>query len=669
MGVSRRSAANAASRSGVGSAQNAGSDRSIDSTGGSGGSCKAIVLRGSRSAGRVPARWRIGSPVVVWIPGGGTDAARHLHPRRHDAHRRRLGRRDRRPLRGRSRPADGDGVLPRRRCARPRRGGARRREGGLSHPARRRPPRVARAAPAQDPRRGAQLRRPHRRVGDSAPGVPDLLQQAGHLGERPLRPDPPAARVARARLRGGARLRDRAPLPSPPAPSRPGGDRRLHGPRRRDGARLAAAHADLDDGQVLRHALPDGSLDRHPRRARRPALARDPHLGERRAAPGRQYQVARPRLLRSRRAPLDRLHPRAGRRRLDRHAGRSGHLDEAPAPARRRRRGAGGDRPDRPAREPGNRGAGGHEDAVVSRFRWILFACGLAGLACATAPPPATETGRLFLWEIAPADGHGVGVHVMGSVHLSDDEIHFDPAVEAALAEAHTLVLEVDPDELDPTRMAKLTAERGFFSDGRTLADVVSPRTLELLEKRLASYGVPMEGFLGMEPWLVGMTIQMIDLQRKGFDPDQGVEMSLARSASGAGKEILGLETAEAQISTLDRLPLATQELMLIDVLDEDSDGAGSLELLLDAWRKGDSARLEAEVFAGLGHDPALDPFFQAIYFDRNRHMADGIAEIVDRGRPALVVVGAAHVVGTQGIPALLAAEGYSVRQVPKTPR
>ena len=305
----------------------------------------------------------------------------------------------------------------------------------------------------------------------------------------------------------------------------------------------------------------------------------------------------------------------------------------------------------------------------MSPCRWILVACGLLAAACATTPPPAVETGRLFLWEVARADGRGGGVHVMGSVHLSDDEIRFDPAVEAALAAAETLVLEVDPEELDPARMAQLTAETGFFADGRTLRSVLAAETFELLEQRLESYRIPLGGFLPMEPWLVGMTLQMIELERQGLDPEQGVEMALARSATGAGKAIRGLETAEAQIATLDSLPLPTQELMLLDVLAGDADGAGGLDLLLDAWRKGDAARLEAEVFAGLGQDPALDPFFEALYFERNQHMARGIAEIVDRGGPALVVVGAAHVVGARGIPALLAADGYSVRQLPKTPR
>ena len=297
------------------------------------------------------------------------------------------------------------------------------------------------------------------------------------------------------------------------------------------------------------------------------------------------------------------------------------------------------------------------------------WAVALLALACATALPPAVETGQLFLWEIARADGRGGVAHVLGSVHLSDDEIAFDPAVEQALSRAETLVLEVAPEELASTRMAELTAQAGFFEDGRSLESVLSPETWRRLQARLKSEDLAPDAFLKMEQWLVGITLQIVGLERRGFDPERGVDMALARSAEAAGKTVVGLETAEAQIAALDSLPLATQELMLRSVLEGKNGGDAGLLLLLDAWRKGDDARIEAEVFAGLGEDPTLAPFFESIYFARNRHMASGIARIVDAGGLSFVAVGAAHVVGAQGVPALLAEQGYAVRRLPKTVR
>ena len=305
---------------------------------------------------------------------------------------------------------------------------------------------------------------------------------------------------------------------------------------------------------------------------------------------------------------------------------------------------------------------------IDSARRLALAACALLPLACAIVPPPV-ETGQLFLWEVARSDGSGGRAHVMGSVHLSDDEIAFDPAVEQALSSAETLVLEVAPEELDPARMSELTAKAGFFEDGQTLESVLAPETWQLLIGRMEREELAPDAFLYMEPWLVGITLQLVGLEKRGFDPERGVDMALARSAEADGKSVVGLETAGAQIEALDSLPLATQELMLRSVLEHDDAGEEGLPLLLDAWRKGDATRIEAEVFAGLGEDPDLVPFFEAIYFERNRQMASGIARLVDGGGLSFVAVGAAHVVGERGVPALLASRGYAVRRLPKTSR
>jgi hypothetical protein len=59
---------------------------------------------------------------------------------------------------------------------------------------------------------------------------------------------------------------------------------------RRERARLAAPDADHDDGQVVRHPRPDGAVARDGRRGRRPARARSPHVGERRAPPAFEHE-------------------------------------------------------------------------------------------------------------------------------------------------------------------------------------------------------------------------------------------------------------------------------------------------------------------------------------------------------------------------------------------
>jgi uncharacterized protein YbaP (TraB family) len=282
-----------------------------------------------------------------------------------------------------------------------------------------------------------------------------------------------------------------------------------------------------------------------------------------------------------------------------------------------------------------------------------LALCVSLGLACATTAPPA-DTGELFLWEVARQDGSGGVAHLLGSVHMAEDALTLDPAVDRALAEADTLVLEIDPQELDPVRMAQLAVEKGSFSDGRTLDQVLAPATFAALTERLTGEGLPVATFQPMEPWYALLTLQMLALQREGYDVGQGVETSLTQSAAESDKPTQGLETVEQQLDMMSDLPLELQVRQLEEFLHDD-------------WQRGDAVRLEQEVFGELASDPSLLPYYELFYFDRNDRMARGIATRVDRGGRWFVAVGAAHVVGARGVPSLLAEHGYRVRRLPKT--
>jgi uncharacterized protein YbaP (TraB family) len=300
---------------------------------------------------------------------------------------------------------------------------------------------------------------------------------------------------------------------------------------------------------------------------------------------------------------------------------------------------------------------------------WVALAA-----SCATRPPPPVETGQLFLWQVARPDGTGGVAHLLGTVHLSREALHFDPAVENALAEAEWLVLEIDPSEQDPVVMRRLADEIGLFRDGRTLDEVVGPETWARLAAYTAGLGMPAEGFRRFEPWLALLTLQVMALEQQGFGPERGVERGLVGQADDLGKPTRGLETAADQLDAFDSLPLDLQVRMLREFLEGSASGGAEasgpgVAILIDAWQKGDAARLESEIFDQLERDPTLAPYFENLYFRRNREMAGQIGSFIDTGGRWFVAVGAAHMVGSRGVPSLLAEQGYRVERVPKTAR
>ena len=201
---------------------------------------------------------------------------------------------------------------PARRAARTRPGrpAAHARDRGLrraSAAARRRAPGAAGPA-AHVLRHRPQLRRPRRGDRSRDARAHDGVHQGQLLRHRAVRPGRATGRVRLPRLRGRAGDRDRPALPPRPRAGCRRGDRGLPDRRRRQRARLADPDAAVVAREVVRHPRADRAVDRHRRRARRPARARHPHLRQRRAAPAVQHPAADLRLLPAGRDPLPGVH-------------------------------------------------------------------------------------------------------------------------------------------------------------------------------------------------------------------------------------------------------------------------------------------------------------------------------------------------------------------------
>lgn len=166
------------------------------------------------------------------------------------------------------------------------------------------------------------------------------------------------------------------------------------------------------------------------------------------------------------------------------------------------------------------------------------------------------------------------------------------------------------------------------------------------------------------------LTLATRQFATAGYVPEEGVDRFFQTRAQGGAKRVLGLETIESQFDVFDALPLALQVDALEGLLGQERHGSvPSPDALVEAWARGDVDRLEEILFADLGDDPQLDAFYEAMYFRRNRDMARRIAALLEGGPADLfVVVGAGHLVGERGIPALLARRGFRVERVRRTP-
>jgi uncharacterized protein len=159
----------------------------------------------------------------------------------------------------------------------------------------------------------------------------------------------------------------------------------------------------------------------------------------------------------------------------------------------------------------------------------------------------------------------------------------------------------------------------------------------------------------------VALTMTSLQLQKLGFDAGSGVDRYLAERAVKSGKAMAGLETVEFQIGLIDQLPEKDQELMLRQSLQEMDLLDKGLDQIVRAWSTGDVSSLEGLLLSGMREYPAVH---QKIIVDRNKRWVPQIEKMIKQGESTLIVVGAAHLVGKDGVIELLKARGYTVEQM-----
>lgn len=298
---------------------------------------------------------------------------------------------------------------------------------------------------------------------------------------------------------------------------------------------------------------------------------------------------------------------------------------------------------------------------------WGALLVPLLLLAPLATPAPlraqaAASPDRGFLWRLRSGAGT---VYLAGSLHLLPASAALPPPYQRAYAEAERLVLEIDPATLaSPDAMGGLMGDmmqRALLPPDRSLQALLGPRHWSQLLRAVAPLGLPPESLDRFQPWLLNLLVMHQSMQGGDFTAESGVEGQLQRRAVADGKPIEALETAQQQLELFAGLPLAEQRAMLVQSLDEAAAVPAQLVDLEKAWRRGDEASLEALMGRSF---PEGSQGRRRFLGQRNRAWLPAIEARLRRPDDTLVVVGALHLLGADGLVALLRQRGLVLERV-----
>ena len=281
----------------------------------------------------------------------------------------------------------------------------------------------------------------------------------------------------------------------------------------------------------------------------------------------------------------------------------------------------------------------------------------LLGLAvCLSA---ATAQADSAVWSLA---GKRNTVYIAGSVHaLPANDSALPATIERAYADAEVLVMELDMDDLDPAEAATFMLQRGTLPADQTLSQVLSPQQYQAAIKAGDELGLPAMAMDKLEPWVVTLLLTQAAIAKSGYDPLLGVDQQLATRAQADAKEILGLETLSEQLALFDDQSYEQQGQFLALSSDDVAAAKSELAALLDGWRTGKLDALEAELRREFDGAPEL---YRALLSERNAKWMPKILALRDGPEDYLVVVGALHLVGADGVIALLEQRGVKLTRL-----
>jgi uncharacterized protein YbaP (TraB family) len=264
---------------------------------------------------------------------------------------------------------------------------------------------------------------------------------------------------------------------------------------------------------------------------------------------------------------------------------------------------------------------------------------------------------KTFLWKVESQDNT---IYLLGSVHfLKKENYPLPKSMQQAFNDAEIVVFETNLAQA--TSSATVIIEKAMLPPGETLRTYLSESNYQIVENKSQNIGFPLDNFQSFKPWFLATAFVGFGFQSLGFQPQYGVDFYFFHKAKEAGKQILALETLEKQLSLFDNFNKKEQEMFLLQSIMEFENIENFLNIMLESWSSGNVDKFENIILQSFEDFPE---FRNKLLAQRNKNWLSEIKIFLTQDRDYLVIVGAAHLVGNDGLLKLLQKEGYSVEQL-----
>jgi uncharacterized protein len=262
-----------------------------------------------------------------------------------------------------------------------------------------------------------------------------------------------------------------------------------------------------------------------------------------------------------------------------------------------------------------------------------------------------------LLWEITGKSLEKPS-YVFGTIHMIDRENYFlTDAAKEALDKVYNVTFEIDMEEMTDLGTLMPLMMKAFMQGDTTLRDLLTEEEYTLVSGHFQEIGLPMMFVERIKPMFLS-ALASGDMSDPAAQEDiVSYEMELMEMAQQKEKEIMGLETAEYQMSMFDSIPYRIQADMLVTSIRDQSGNSDQLDRMIELYTTQNIEGMQSL----MEEDQDVLDYQDLLLVTRNRNWIPVMEKRMADG-PSFFAVGAGHLAGTEGVLRLLIEAGYSVK-------
>lgn len=263
------------------------------------------------------------------------------------------------------------------------------------------------------------------------------------------------------------------------------------------------------------------------------------------------------------------------------------------------------------------------------------------------------------VWKLDADNG---SFYLAGSCHvLRNSDYPLPEEFETAYDDADQVIFETDIEALIRQDVQLLLISKGMYTGGDTLEKKLSKKAYASLVKYCNDRSMPIALFQNFKPWMVTMTLLVLELEKHGISPADGLDIYFHNKAKKDGKQTGGLEDVDRHIELVSSFEEEFDDSIVESFIQEVGEVQVIMEDLIKSWRVGGVAEIDKYLLDNMRKE--FPKLYKRLLTDRNRDWIPHLEILISSGKRTLVIVGVGHLVGEESVINLLKSKGYKLKK------